>query len=273
MLASEVSSAASAQGTLRQIATKDSTGATPTVSAAPQQRKPRQNDGRLIERLKGGDQTALEAVFNLYAKKLYGVAQRILESVGTCVVLEDEALLDAVTGLSGSGPAYIFLIIEALADAGVKVGLPRYHAQTLAAQTVLGSAKLLIETGEHPGQLKDRVTSPGGTAIAGLHTLEEGGLRTTLINAVESATRSGEAVDRAVGRMDAVTVASRKIREVTGVIDEIAFQINLLALNAAVEAARAGEHGRGFAVVAAEVRSLAQRSATAAREIGELIAH
>jgi pyrroline-5-carboxylate reductase len=118
-----------------------------------------------------------------------GVARRILESVGTCVVLDDEGLLDAVTGLSGSGPAYMCLIIEALADAGVKVGLPRYHAQALAAQTVLGSAKLLIETGEHPGMLKDMVTSPGGTAIAGLHTLEQGGLRTTLINAVESATR------------------------------------------------------------------------------------
>lgn len=115
------------------------------------------------------------------------LVQRIFDSVGISVVLE-EALLDAVTGLSGSGPAYIFLIIEALADAGVKVGLHRESAQLLAAQTVLGSAKLLIETGEHPGRLKDMVTSPGGTAIAGLHTLEAGGLRTTLINAVESAT-------------------------------------------------------------------------------------
>jgi pyrroline-5-carboxylate reductase len=115
------------------------------------------------------------------------LVQRIFGSVGISVVLE-EALLDAVTGLSGSGPAYIFLIIEALSDAGVKVGLHRESAQRLAAQTVLGSAKLLIETGEHPGRLKDMVTSPGGTAIAGLHTLEAGGLRTTLINAVESAT-------------------------------------------------------------------------------------
>ncbi len=115
------------------------------------------------------------------------LACRIFESVGVTVVL-DESLLDAVTGLSGSGPAYIFLIIEALADAGVKVGLHRESAQKLAAQTVLGSAKLLLETGEHPGRLKDMVTSPGGTAIAGLHTLEAGGLRTTLINAVESAT-------------------------------------------------------------------------------------
>ena len=111
----------------------------------------------------------------------------IFEAVGKVIEVE-EGLLDAVTGLSGSGPAYVFMIIEALSDAGVKVGLPRYQAQALAAQTVLGSAKLLIETGEHPGVLKDRVTSPGGTAIAGLHTLEEGGLRTTLINAVVAAT-------------------------------------------------------------------------------------
>ena len=116
------------------------------------------------------------------------IATRIFQSVGTTTVL-DENLLDAVTGLSGSGPAYIFLIIEALSDAGVKVGLPRYTALKLAAQTVLGSAQLLIETNAHPGQLKDQVTSPGGTAIAGLHTLEAGGLRTTLINAVEAATR------------------------------------------------------------------------------------
>ena len=115
-------------------------------------------------------------------------AKGIFDAVGITVIL-DEYQLDAVTGLSGSGPAYVFLILEALSDAGVKVGLSRRNSQQLAAQTLLGSAKLLIETNEHPGRLKDMVTSPGGTAIAGLHTLEEGGLRTTLINAVEAATR------------------------------------------------------------------------------------
>jgi pyrroline-5-carboxylate reductase len=116
------------------------------------------------------------------------MAKTIFDSVGKSIFIE-EYLLDAVTGLSGSGPAYIFLIIDALADAGVKVGLSRNDALILAPQTVLGAAKMLIETGEHPGKLKDMVTSPGGTAIAGLHTLEEGGLRTTLINAVEVATQ------------------------------------------------------------------------------------
>lgn len=116
------------------------------------------------------------------------LARQLFEATGRVVVL-DETLLDAVTGLSGSGPAYIMLIIEALADGGVKVGLHRETALLLAAQTVYGSAKLLLETGEHPGRLKDMVTSPGGTAIAGLHTLEAGGLRTTLIDAVENATR------------------------------------------------------------------------------------
>lgn len=110
----------------------------------------------------------------------------LFDATGRSVVLE-ESLLDAVTGLSGSGPAYVMLIIEALADGGVKVGLHRDTALLLAAQTVFGSAKLLLETGEHPGRLKDMVTSPGGTAIAGLHTLESGGLRRTLIDAVESA--------------------------------------------------------------------------------------
>ncbi|HKA86638.1 MAG TPA: pyrroline-5-carboxylate reductase [Haliangiales bacterium] len=125
------------------------------------------------------------------------LARRIFDAVGISVVL-DESLLDAVTGLSGSGPAYIFLILEALADAGVKVGLSRRTAQLLAAQTVLGSAKLLLETNEHPGRLKDMVTSPGGTAITGLHTLESGGVRTTLIDAVEAATRRSRELGQAL---------------------------------------------------------------------------
>jgi pyrroline-5-carboxylate reductase len=116
------------------------------------------------------------------------VVKDFFKTLGRAVVL-DESLLDAVTGLSGSGPAYVMLMIEALADGGVKVGLHRETALLLAAQTVYGSAKLLLDTGEHPGRLKDMVTSPGGTAIAGLHTLESGGLRRTLMDAVENATR------------------------------------------------------------------------------------
>jgi pyrroline-5-carboxylate reductase len=122
-------------------------------------------------------------------------AKAMFDAVGITVVL-DETHLDAVTGLSGSGPAYIFLILEALSDAGVKVGLSRRNAQLLAAQTVMGSAKMLLETDEHVGRLKDMVTSPGGTAIAGLHTLEQGGLRTTLINAVETATKRAKELGR-----------------------------------------------------------------------------
>lgn len=121
------------------------------------------------------------------------MAKTIFDSVGKSILIE-EYLLDAVTGLSGSGPAYIFLIIDALADAGVKVGLSRHDSLILSSQTVLGAARMLIETGEHPGKLKDMVTSPGGTAIAGLHTLEQGGVRTTLINAVEVATERSKAL-------------------------------------------------------------------------------
>ncbi len=116
------------------------------------------------------------------------LAQAIFSAVGRVVVV-DESHLDAVTGLSGSGPAYVFLMIEAFSDAGVKVGLSREVALELAVQTIQGAARLVQQTKEHPGRLKDQVTSPGGTAIAGLHTLEAGGLRTTIMNAVEAATR------------------------------------------------------------------------------------
>ena len=127
------------------------------------------------------------------------IAQEIFDSVGMSVVL-DESQLDAVTGLSGSGPAFIFMVIEALADAGVKVGLSRLDAHALSCQTVLGAAKLVIETKEHPMRLKDMVCSPGGTAIAAVHTLEQGGLRTTLINAVEVATRRSAELGEANGK-------------------------------------------------------------------------
>ena len=144
--------------------------------------------------LVGAGATGISAGKHASAADL-ATAKAMFDAVGISVVL-DEHHLDAVTGLSGSGPAYIFLIIEALSDAGVKVGLSRRNAQLLAAQTLMGSAKMLLETDEHPGRLKDMVTSPGGTAIAGLHTLEQGGLRTTLINAVETATKRARELGR-----------------------------------------------------------------------------
>ena len=115
------------------------------------------------------------------------LARQIFAAVGRAVIVE-EKLMDAVTGLSGSGPAYVFTIIEALSDAGVKAGIPRQTSLELSAQTVYGAAKMVLETGDHPGRLRDMVTSPGGTTIAGLHELEKGNLRATLMNAVEAAT-------------------------------------------------------------------------------------
>jgi len=123
------------------------------------------------------------------------IARTVFQAVGRVIPIE-ERLMDAVTGLSGSGPAYVFQAIEALADGGVKMGLPRQTAELLAAQTVLGAAKMVLESGDHPAKLKDRVASPGGTTIAGLHRLEEGRFRATLMGAVEAATKRSQELAR-----------------------------------------------------------------------------
>lgn len=122
-------------------------------------------------------------------------AKAVLESIGTAVEV-DESLMDAVTGLSGTGPLYLFLILESLSDAGVKVGLSREVASHLAIQTLVGSAQLVRATGEHPAKLRDLVTSPGGTAITALHSLERSGLKAMLMDAVEAATRRSEELGR-----------------------------------------------------------------------------
>ena len=117
------------------------------------------------------------------------LAASIFECSGKAVVIQNEALMDAVTGLSGSGPAYIFVAIEALADAGVHLGIPRKEASLLAAQTVYGAAKMLLETGKSPEELRNMVTTPGGTTAAGLRMLDKGNFRSAIIDAVEAAAR------------------------------------------------------------------------------------
>ena len=119
------------------------------------------------------------------------LVDRLFGAVGKAFLLPEHQL-DAVTGLSGSGPAFVYVMIEAMADGGVKMGLPRDVALALAAQTVVGSAKMVLETGTHPAALKDAVASPGGTTITGLHALERGGLRATVMDAVEAAAQRAE---------------------------------------------------------------------------------
>ena len=143
------------------------------------------------------------------------LALEIFSAVGRAVVV-DEKLMDAVTGLSGSGPAYVFTVIEALSDAGVKVGIPRPLALELAAQTVFGSAKMVLDTKEHPAKLRDMVTSPGGTTIAGMHELEKGKLRAVLMNAVEAATnRSKELGGKTVSAARTRGAVKKIVRKVT----------------------------------------------------------
>jgi pyrroline-5-carboxylate reductase len=125
----------------------------------------------------------------------YAAAAAIFEPVARIVMVEEKHM-DAAIGVSGSGPAYGFLMIEALSDGGVKMGLPRPVALELAAQTLLGAAKMCLESGRHPGQLKDMVTSPGGTTIAALHKLEAAGVRSGLMDAVEAATRKSAELGR-----------------------------------------------------------------------------
>lgn len=118
------------------------------------------------------------------------IVSTFMKSVGIAHELE-ERLIDSVTGLAGSGPAFVFMFIEALADGGVKQGIPRPVALQLAAQTVYGAAKMVMDTGIHPAQLKDNVASPGGTTIDGIHKLEEMGFRSSTISAVSIAVEKG----------------------------------------------------------------------------------
>ncbi|MBZ0270875.1 pyrroline-5-carboxylate reductase [bacterium] len=138
--------------------------------------------------------SVLEGASAIFAGKHAGerelaLTRSIFEAVGKVVTVSHEALMDVVTGLSGSGPAFVFMMIEALSDAGVQLGLPRKVANMLAGQTVQGAAKMFLDTGKHAGELKDLVATPGGTTFAGLRALEKGIFRSTVMDAVEAATR------------------------------------------------------------------------------------
>merc|ERR1712157_464841 len=138
-----------------------------------------------------GESASAIAASKEATKEDHEIVQSLFETVGMTITVE-ESYLDAVTGLSGSGPAYVYLMIEALADGGVRSGLPRATALRLAAQTVMGSGRMVLETGKHPGELKDAVTSPGGTTIAGVLSLEAGAFRGTVMKAVEAAAKRSE---------------------------------------------------------------------------------
>lgn len=166
----------------------------------------------LIEKILGKDVPVVRAMTNTpclvnagmtvlcpgrFAKPRHiSIAREIFEQVGLVEVIDSEELMDGVTALSGSGPAYAYIIIEALAEGGVKVGLPRDLATKLAAQTLLGGARMVMETGEHPAKLKDAVTTPAGTTIDGIMALEDGGIRVTLIRTIDRATEKSREISR-----------------------------------------------------------------------------
>ncbi len=151
------------------------------------------HDSGIIRAMPNAPASVLAGVTALYPGRNVAAsdlkrAESIFECVGTTVLIKNEALMDVVTGLSGSGPAYVFLAIESLSDAGVQLGISRAESSLLAAQTVYGAAKMLLETGKHPSELKDLVATPGGTTFAGLKMLEKCNFRSTIMEAVEAAT-------------------------------------------------------------------------------------
>ncbi|HSW39319.1 MAG TPA: pyrroline-5-carboxylate reductase [Acidobacteriota bacterium] len=147
---------------------------------------------RILRAMPNAPAAVLAGVTALYAGRTVTgddlrQAVSIFECVGKTVVIQNESLMDAVTGLSGSGPAFVFLVMESLSDAGVHLGIPRKESALLAAQTVFGAARMALETGRSPVELKDVVSTPGGTTVAGLKMLEKGRLRSTIMDAVEAA--------------------------------------------------------------------------------------